>query len=1208
MKTINIKESLIKIDRETDFRYTLTDLYEACMLDDGKKGKLVQYIEDRDIPGMSAMLSNEAGVMAENVSDDISDEELNEIMGNPEELADCPACGDVSFDTRRGRCNKCSYRESLNEWFVDEDEDGKTPTYEFVSSKSVEDSDGFMTDYTWYKTSDGRNVFVFGDSDYYRPEDGYFDHEEEDDVAAEEWFSSYTGFGDSTDESVLMEGPFAVVGDALGKGVKDLWKGAKNFGKGLVDTGKDIAKTAKAGYQAAKETKTAAKIRDAARSVKHADNLDQFKQDYQRRQDKRKRSDAKRDTVYRGKLGSTIGDIQDWKFVVGGKKLSYDKFMQLPKDQRLKLLRTKQVKIYDISGRETSLAAQANRLREKLLEALLLEYSEYRKMLNEGVFVSWLNSEVLTENYTHFIFKSGANPYIAKTEDEAGRILRKYKNKAKKIKDGQYEIDDSDSIKDKFAVDANLTERVGPTHPEEDIISEKLMSIPGTTKVEFDWSNGDVYRVPNNHLIILVFCRDGFDDPYFDNRYKWKRAVMNALRGMGWTLEDPIEDNDTYLYLVMQKRDLKEATAVLDRPRVSNVHTHTGSFSGIIDAHMDEINDMINANVPASHIVHCLRDWVSEAGLTKANARYAQSTIARMAKMRSATDVGMYIYNIRLKAEDDSYGSIDSQIFGKRYRYEGLNKTPLGESVEEEDKPFTHSQIFDELKRETSNFSIGTDRGIYSFEKEAKMAEKILKKHYNDVKVTEHGNDFMIEFSGPKNEKKKVNESKSLTESRGRFELEVWVPGSGGDDRERFIMASNNLQEIIDKAYEIDLDGDEAFYLRDMKDIYPYDLDQCYDAEELEDAIYNEWHYTPAGDMRKTLGKMLLPQNEAYTENPRELMKNKREDDAEFDEETGRWSKITYTDNGEPVDSFETSKEWEHRGKDGKIGRIRQSDGKGGRKPLTRDRAKEIAKFRGHEDDELYPVNEAMNAGPLKNDFMPDFSDYDRWDRISDDEEAHIIAPISYMYGVTWNKAHELLPTLSAEEIEDAKVYYNLRDLPSHERLAQFDKYEKSKKHVNESKSTNEDLSSITSLADDCGKNTFKKSARDVRFTFEDEKSASKFMDKLKEKNIHYDELPGGIIKVSKSSVLDESKSIYEESFNEAFEHPQNKGPHWYLCKHGIGPGALPKGVNVVDTVDDEENPYRCYVALDKVLTTDELKQFEMKEQKPPKMMEKQDT
>jgi hypothetical protein len=75
------------------------------------------------------------------------------------------------------------------------------------------------------------------------------------------------------------------------------------------------------------------------------------------------------------------------------------------------------------------------------------------------------------------------------------------------------------------------------------------------------------------------------------------------------------------------------------------------------------------------------------------------------------------------------------------------------------------------------------------------------------------------------------------------------------------------------------------------------------------------------------------------------------------------------------------------------------------------------------------------------------------------------------------------------------------------------------------------------------------------------------------------------------------------DNIDEAFEHPQNKEPHWYLCKHGIGPGALPKGVTVLDTVDDEENSNRVYVALDKVLTTYELSQFELKEAKPPKMM-----
>lgn len=68
--------------------------------------------------------------------------------------------------------------------------------YERVKSKLVQDSDGFYTDYTWYKDENGYNVFVFGDSDLYLPEDGEYDWETESDEQAEEWFDSYNGFED----------------------------------------------------------------------------------------------------------------------------------------------------------------------------------------------------------------------------------------------------------------------------------------------------------------------------------------------------------------------------------------------------------------------------------------------------------------------------------------------------------------------------------------------------------------------------------------------------------------------------------------------------------------------------------------------------------------------------------------------------------------------------------------------------------------------------------------------------------------------------------------------------------------------------------------------------------------------------------------------------------------------------------------------------
>lgn len=69
----------------------------------------------------------------------------------------------------------------------------KTPKIEwtFIKSKEVEDSDGFLTDYTWYEGSDGTQVMVFGDNDIYKPEDGYFDVTFTDRKQAEDWFNSY---------------------------------------------------------------------------------------------------------------------------------------------------------------------------------------------------------------------------------------------------------------------------------------------------------------------------------------------------------------------------------------------------------------------------------------------------------------------------------------------------------------------------------------------------------------------------------------------------------------------------------------------------------------------------------------------------------------------------------------------------------------------------------------------------------------------------------------------------------------------------------------------------------------------------------------------------------------------------------------------------------------------------------------------------------
>ena len=71
-----------------------------------------------------------------------------------------------------------------------------------------------------------------------------------------------------------------------------------------------------------------------------------------------------------------------------------------------------------------------------------------------------------------------------------------------------------------------------------------------------------------------------------------------------------------------------------------------------------------------------------------------------------------------------------------------------------------------------------------------------------------------------------------------------------------------------------------------------------------------------------------------------------------------------------------------------------------------------------------------------------------------------------------------------------------------------------------------------------------------------------------------------------------------DESLTEERGNYGHKGPFWYYSKHGMGPGTIPPDVNVVDWYEDDD--YNTWIALDGVLTTQELREYELKEQKPP--------
>lgn len=176
-------------------------------------------------------------------------------------------------------------------------------------------------------------------------------------------------------------------------------------------------------------------------------------------------------------------------------------------------------------------------------------------------------------------------------------------------------------------------------HPEQDKIEKALLAIKGTTKVEFDYRPNDgVYKVPENHLIILPFCRDdklfgdGFD--YFKNRKEWKNKVISTLRKLGWVQEDPMEDNDTYLYLVMKKRPTTESKVVTERwaddalaelankPKSEWTEADWDTYNYCKNAnaerdYYDSLDETINSSEPAYDEIQAMRDEENEKAKRK---------------------------------------------------------------------------------------------------------------------------------------------------------------------------------------------------------------------------------------------------------------------------------------------------------------------------------------------------------------------------------------------------------------------------------------------------------------------------------------------------------------------------------------------------------------------------------------------------------------
>lgn len=86
--------------------------------------------------------------------------------------------------------------DSLTENYDYKDNDSEQWT--LVKKKDVIDSDGFLTEYSWYTNGD-KHIFMFGDSDIYEPDEDYADWVTETENEASSWFDNYEGFGEDID-------------------------------------------------------------------------------------------------------------------------------------------------------------------------------------------------------------------------------------------------------------------------------------------------------------------------------------------------------------------------------------------------------------------------------------------------------------------------------------------------------------------------------------------------------------------------------------------------------------------------------------------------------------------------------------------------------------------------------------------------------------------------------------------------------------------------------------------------------------------------------------------------------------------------------------------------------------------------------------------------------------------------------------------------
>lgn len=83
----------------------------------------------------------------------------------------------------------------------------------------------------------------------------------------------------------------------------------------------------------------------------------------------------------------------------------------------------------------------------------------------------------------------------------------------------------------------------------------------------------------------------------------------------------------------------------------------------------------------------------------------------------------------------------------------------------------------------------------------------------------------------------------------------------------------------------------------------------------------------------------------------------------------------------------------------------------------------------------------------------------------------------------------------------------------------------------------------------------------------------------------YFDMVEAGIIEA-----FIRTESVTSASFD------TGSGPYWYFTRHGVMPGSVPKDINILDIVDEDGG---SYFLSDKVIDTNDLREYEIKEKRP---------